>query len=93
MSDNIKKTIQINPELFKLPGGQKTRKNRSKPELDFTPIVSTSNIKNKLLSRIKEHKKKQFDSNKSNDKVNDSNKALRTLENNKGNRTLLSARI
>jgi hypothetical protein len=25
---NTKKTIQINPELFKLPGSAKTRKNR-----------------------------------------------------------------
>jgi hypothetical protein len=64
-----KKTIQINPELFKLSGGQKTRRNRSKPDIDFTPIVSTNNIKNKLLSRIKEHKKKQFESTSTKDDV------------------------
>ena len=55
---STKKTIQINPELFKIPG-QKTQKNRAKKELTIVPIVSTNNIKHKLLNRIKEHKKLQ----------------------------------
>ena len=45
---STKKTIQINPELFKV-SGNKTRKNREKKELIPTPIVSPNNIKNKLL--------------------------------------------
>jgi hypothetical protein len=56
---NTKKTIQINPELFKLPGSAKTRKNREKKELEITPIISPNNLKNKLLKRIKDHKARE----------------------------------
>jgi len=69
---NIKKTIQINPELFKIPGtGSKTRKNRgeNQKELTLTPVVSPSTLKNKLLRRIKEHKLKEINSKLDLDKV------------------------
>ena len=58
---NTKKTIQINPELFRLPGGAKTRKNRDKKDMVpmLTPMISPNNLKNKLLKRIKDHKMKE----------------------------------
>jgi hypothetical protein len=61
---NTKKTIQINPELFKLPGSAKTRKIRDKKELSITPMISPNNLKNKLLKRIKEHKMNETNTNK-----------------------------
>ena len=60
MSNNTKKTIQINPELFRLPGGAKTRKNQKKNiEPMLTSMISPNNLKNKLLKRIKDHKMKE----------------------------------
>lgn len=73
---STKKTIQINPELFKLPGN-KTKKNKEKKELTLNPIITPNSLKNKLLNRIKEHKNKEINAktkSKSTDNANDDNK-------------------
>lgn len=56
---STKKTIQINPELFKMTGNR-TRKNMAKRNIVLNPIISPSNLKNTLLKRIKEHKTKEL---------------------------------
>ena len=70
---STKKTIQINPELFKVPGS-KTKKNRAKRELAINPVINPNNLKNKLLKRIKEHKNKELKESGSNSNVNNSSK-------------------
>jgi hypothetical protein len=53
---NLKKTIQINPELFKIQSSTKsrTKSNRDKSKKSITP----SFLKKQLIDRIKSHKNK-----------------------------------
>ena len=53
---NLKKTIQINPELFKIQTSNKsrTKSNRDKSKKSITP----SFLKKQLIERIKNHKNK-----------------------------------
>lgn len=66
---STKKTIQINPELFKMT---KTKKKKEKKELTINPVISPNNIKNKLLKRIKEHKTNELKNTKISPKTPDS---------------------
>jgi hypothetical protein len=61
MSDKTKKTIKINPELFKSSlSSDKTRKNREKKPKPSIPItLNESSLKKQFLNRIKEHKNKE----------------------------------
>lgn len=64
---STKKTIQINPELFKIGGANNTSRNsrNKRTKEKETPIIAPSSLKNKLLSRIKEHKNAEIKANKS----------------------------
>jgi hypothetical protein len=53
------KKIDINPELFTIGGSLKTRKKRENKTNTSVPLISPNVLKNKLLQRIKEHKKKE----------------------------------
>ena len=56
---STKKTIKINPELFKT-SGEKTKKLRERRERPAQSLIINSNsLKKQLLNRIKEHKIKE----------------------------------
>lgn len=55
---DVKKTIQINPLLFKIGGHNKTkREKKQKPQLKGT--IRPNTLKKSLLQRIKEHQKNE----------------------------------
>ena len=52
------KTISINPNLFSIKGSKTKKKTIDKPP-KIKPLISPNVLKNKLLSRIKEHKNRE----------------------------------
>lgn len=63
---SAKKTIQINPDFFKMSGKGKTKRKRDKKEKrkDLRLSIKPNDIKKKLMARIKEHQKQKLDSDK-----------------------------
>jgi hypothetical protein len=53
------KRIQINPALFSINGGNKTKKKKEVIQKPITTLISPNVLKNKLLKRIKEHKTRE----------------------------------
>ena len=57
-SSSNKKTIKINPELFKISGSKS--KTKTEKKLPSQPLLINSNsLKKQFLSRIKEHKTRE----------------------------------
>jgi hypothetical protein len=80
-----RKTIQINPDFFKL--GKKTKSNREKRKrLDLRQSIKPNNLKKQLLARIKNHQQEQSEKDKqdSEEKLeefqNDFNSSLNYLQ-------------
>ena len=63
---SARKTIQINPDFFKMSGKSKTKRKRDKKEKrkDLRLSIKPNDIKKKLMAKIKEHQKQKLDSEK-----------------------------
>jgi len=80
-----RKTIQINPDFFKL--GKKTKSKREKKKrLDLRQSIKPNNLKKQLLARIKNHQQEQSEKDKQNSEEkleqfqNDFNSSLNYLQ-------------
>lgn len=55
----LKKTIQINPDLFNIGGSKKKKKNKKKKLNPFSSALKPNDIKKQLIERVKAHHKKK----------------------------------
>ena len=59
ISMEVKKTIQVNPDFFKIKRGRSRKEKKTKPKLQST--LKPNNIKKQLLARIKNFQKQKND--------------------------------
>ena len=52
-----RKTIQVNPDFFKM--GKKTKRKKEKKRLDLRRTIKPNNLKKQLLAKIKNHQQEQ----------------------------------
>jgi len=78
---NLRKTIQINPNLFKVGGKSRKNKGEKGKGPSVKPIISPNLLKNKLLKRIKDHKQQSQEKQETEytDEFNDSLEYLKSL--------------
>ena len=81
MSDN-KRTLRINPQLFKLNGGKKKdrsmkRSNKTRPIVDAESASKANKVKKEMLKRVKDYQKnkeqEKIKEEKLSDKLKDNN--------------------
>jgi hypothetical protein len=60
MSEGLRKTIKINPELFNLGSGSSGEKTRKQKPKTYQPLVINENsLKKQFINKIKEHKHRE----------------------------------
>ncbi len=60
MSDGLRKTIKINPELFNVGGSSSAEKTRKQKPKTYQPLViNESSLKKQFINKIKEHKQRE----------------------------------
>ena len=83
MSNNLKKTIKINPEIFNLSGSRSKKITEKKQRHAQPLLINPNSLKKQFLNRIKEHKikeKREKDDNNRN-KFNLNQSAVNVLSN------------
>jgi hypothetical protein len=86
MSDN-KRTLRINPQLFKLNGGKKKdrsmrRVNRTRPIVDAESSSNANKVKKEMLKRVKDYQKNKEQEKIREDKMSDKFKNNNLFERN-----------
>jgi len=69
-----KKRIQINPDFFKIGSKGKTRKKEKRQRVDIRASIKPSNIKKKLMDKIKEHQQLRLNQEQNKNTNKDANK-------------------